>query len=117
MIVNGVEFTVAQKGKAQAVQIQNILRWLSANAKPVLDRITDEHGNISVGNWLDIITVLGEVVTADSLILLFSAVLGSDTKFAEENFDLEVLVSGIEELWAHPTYRRVFERFFSTSSS
>lgn len=108
-------YDLNKKGRSQAEQISNLIRWLSKYGTDIAEEITNEDGDVSVpGNTQEIFSVLNGVVSADALIDLFVVVVGCSEKEADEHFDIIYLIDGVQALLMQERYIKVINRFFST---
>jgi hypothetical protein len=116
--VAGKKFDVVKKGREQAVQVIDIAKWLKTYGIDSLDELANEEGEVQIDSGVDFISQVIESLSADALIDLYTILLGTSKKFADENFDIAVLVeAGIMVYENQPSFRRLIERFFSTSTS
>lgn len=110
------EYSLEKKGREQAKQLSDIIRWLAHYSPPLFKAFSNEEGDLVFGNVLDNIVKISEVVSTDSLLELFVVVTGCSEKEAEKHFDIIDLIDGIATLFDNPKYKKVVDRFFSTVS-
>lgn len=116
VMVGTKEYNLEKKGREQAKQLSDIIRWLAQYSPPLFKAFSNEAGDLVFGNVLDNIVKISEVVSTDSLLELFVVVTGCSEKEAEKHFDIIDLIDGIIILFDNPKYRKVVDRFFSTVS-
>lgn len=110
--IGGEEYNVVKKGLAQAEQVANLGSWLSANLSEMR---LPEGRDLVFTDYL--IALLGSL-SGRSLVEVFSIVFGCPKKVASEEFDFGLLIEGFMALYAGQTsFKRLVDRFFSTSNS
>lgn len=113
-------FELLKRGRAQAIQIQEIGKWLAKYGSDLMSIIGSMPEDME-GNLAQNLVYLGELLSslsADAMIDLFRVALGCTPEFAEENFDVVVLIEAVISIYnEHPTIKRLVDRFFSGTSS
>lgn len=118
MHVAGKEFKIVKKGREQAAQVIDVAKWLKNYGLVALQDMAGEEGEVKVESGADFISNIIDNLSPDALIDLYSILLGSSKKFAEENFDIGDLIEAGSLIYENqPSFRRLIERFFSTSTS
>lgn len=117
VVVAGEEFNVIKTGRDQASQVLAIAKWIKDHGADSLGSMANEEGEIKTEGGASFISNLVEGLTVDALIELYVIVLGCSKKFANEHFDIAVLIESLVLIYEEqPSFRRLFERFFSTST-
>jgi len=117
LYVNGKPFKLVTQGRAQAVQVQGLVKWASKYGADIFNEL-QKANNVNSEGGIGFLLGLLEFVTDDALVDLFRALSGCTQEEAELYFDAATLVeAGIVVYEKHPTVRRLLDRFFSTSDS
>jgi hypothetical protein len=112
--INGEEFTVVKRGRAQAEQVVNASTWLTRYGKDMYDKVSDSES----ASGLEIFMSIVESLSADALIDMFVVVFGCDKAFADEHFDVAMLIEGVVALYdGSNSVKELVSRFFSNSAS
>jgi len=116
--INGVEYNLVKTGRDQAEQIAKFSAWLSAYAfsalSDVAEKRAENEAEVGTENYL---TNILSNLSADSLLELFSIVIGCNKKVSEEYFDFGVLVDSVLVFWDKQTgIQKLVNRFFSTTT-
>ncbi len=116
--IAGKTFELVKSGREQAEQVVSLGKWMNQYGLPALEGMMNEEGEIVFSGGLDLLQEIIGSLTADALIDLYIVVLGCSKKFADENFDIAVLIDAIVEVYeAQPSLGRVLSRFFSQTTS
>jgi len=109
VIVNDQEFSV---GKASAAQVSGIAR--------ILSRIGSAAGkgaqDLSDGDYLSVIAAIVGAVDEDELVSLAALCIGSDEKFAKDNFDLVWVTEALAVLIEETNLDAVIKNFMRIAS-
>lgn len=117
-VVDGKEYELIKKGRAQADQVIDLGKWISAYGLPAASLLFDDQGNISFENGFDLISKVINVLDSDALIGLFSVIVGCSKKVSEKAFDAADLIDYTIYVYENqPSLKRVISRFFSEDSS
>ncbi len=112
------EFNLIRTGRDQAEQVIHIGKWLSQYGLPALQTLADEEGTIQVNSGFELLGALVEHLSVDALIDLFALILGCSTKFANEHFDIAILIDATTIMYeSQPSFQKVISRFFSPTTS
>jgi hypothetical protein len=118
--IDGEVFELLKRGRAQAIQIQEIGRWLSKYGSDLMGIIGSMPENME-DNLSQNLVYLGELLSslsADAMVDLFRVAIGCTSEFAEEKFDVAILIDAVITIYnEHPTIKRLVDRFFSGNSS
>lgn len=116
--VNGVEFELIKRGRAQAVQVYSLGQWLSRYGGILVSIFTEKPEELDISEGLAFFgNILGSI-EPDALLDLYEIAFGCTEEFCEENFDIADLVDAVMMIYnEHPTIRRLVDRFFSTNNS
>lgn len=116
--VAGKTFELVKTGREQAEQVVSLGKWMNQYGLPALEGMMNEDGEVVFEGGLDLLQEVIESLTADALIDLFVVILGCTKKFADENFDIAVLIDAVIEVYeAQPSIGKVLSRFFSQTTS
>jgi hypothetical protein len=119
--VEGTRFQLIKKGRAQVRQVKDIGRWLAIHGPVIFDALRSVEGGeeeAGPGAGLGQIGKVVEALSEDSLLDLYQVVLGCEKQFAEEYFDIMVMIDAATLVYKeHPTVARLVDRFFSTKDS
>jgi hypothetical protein len=116
--IGGKQFQPAKKGREQADQVVVAAQWLGTYGSKILAEVSDEDGQIQIGDVWELIDSISKAVTTDALIDLFVVVYGCPKSFANKHFDIGYLVEGLMILWDEsPGIRQLVQRFFSSPDS
>ncbi len=111
-------FELVQSGREQAEQVVSLGKWMNQYGLPALEGMMNEEGEIVFEGGLDLLQEIISGLTADALIDLYIVVLGCSKKFANEHFDIAVLIDAIVAVYeAQPSLGKVLSRFFSQTTS
>ncbi len=111
-------FELVKSGREQAEQVVSLGKWMNQYGLPALEGMMNEEGEIEFSGGLDLLQEIVGSLTADALIDLYVVVLGCSKKFANENFDIAVLIDAVVEVYeAQPSIGKVLSRFFSQTTS
>jgi hypothetical protein len=113
-------FELLKKGRAQAEQIHDLSKWLAQYGGALVDVFAarDEDDEMSSFEGLAFLGQIGDVITPDAMLELYRIVIGCTPEYAEENFDVVVLIDAVKAVYdGHPAIRQLVERFFSENSS
>ncbi len=115
--IGGVEYKVIKKGIGQANQVASAGRWLAVYGSPAIKMIQDdpEYANMS---GLEILGALLSTLNGEALVELFDIVFGCGIAVANEEFDIELMIDGLNSLYQNsPAIKRLVGRFFSKPTS
>ncbi len=116
--VAGKTFELVKTGRGQAEQVVALGKWMNQYGLPALEGMMNEEGEVAFEGGLDLLQEIIGVLTVDALIDLFVVILGCSKKFADENFDIAILIDAVIELYdAQPSLGKVLGRFFSQTTS
>ena len=115
--VGGQTFDLYKKGGEQARQVTKILKWLGKYATPIIAEFSNDEGRIVFDDTFQFLSSVAQVLDDVALMDAFQIVLGCDSAFAEENFDILVLADSVQALFNNETYKNAISRFFGGSSS
>ena len=111
-------FELVKTGREQAEQVVALGKWVNQYGLPALEGMMNEEGEVTFEGGLDLLQGIIGSLTADALIDLFVVILGCSKKFANENFDIAILIDAVFEVYdAQPSLGRVLSRFFSQTTS
>ncbi len=111
-------FELVKSGREQAEQVVSLGKWMNQYGLPALEGMMNEEGEVEFSGGLDLLQEIIEGLTADALIDLYIVVFGCSKKFADEHFDIAVLIDAIVEVYeAQPSLGKVLSRFFSQTTS
>lgn len=113
-VIEGQEFNVVKRGRAQAEQVAMLGLWLSKHGKSIFDVVNASGSDSGIAIFMGVI----EALTPDALIDLFVVEFGCSEEFADEYFDIALLIDGAVALYDNSdTVRNLVSRFFSGSTS
>ena len=116
--VAGRTFELVKTGRGQAEQVVALGKWVNQYGLPALEGMMNEEGEVTFEGGLDLLQGIIGSLTADALIDLFVVILGCSKKFANENFDIAILIDAVFEVYdAQPSLGKVLSRFFSQTTS
>ena len=111
-------FELVKTGREQAEQVVALGKWVNQYGLPALEGMMNEEGEVTFEGGLDLLQGIIGSLTADALIDLFVVILGCSKKFANENFDIAILIDAVFEVYdAQPSLGKVLSRFFSQTTS
>ena len=111
-------FELVKTGREQAEQVVALGKWVNQYGLPALEGMMNEEGEVTFEGGLDLLQGIIGSLTADALIDLFVVILGCSKKFANENFDIALLIDAVFEVYdAQPSLGKVLSRFFSQTTS
>lgn len=117
VFIAGKEYQLISYGVQQARQVHGIMQWASKYGQEIFDAFQSSaelEGMDGLGFLLGILDKL----SVDALIDLFPALTGCSEEEAMLYFDAATLIqAGIVVYEQHPTLRRLFDSFFSTSDT
>lgn len=112
------EFNLLRTGRDQAEQVIHIGKWLSQYGLPALQTLADDEGTIQVNSGFELLGAIVDNLSVDALIDLFTLIIGCSTKFANENFDIAILIDAATIMYeSQPSFQKVISRFFSPTTS
>ncbi len=118
VILDGKEYPLIKKGKAQADQVIKFTRWLSEYALPIFQGFATPDGSVPDMGYAELIAIILEKLSTEALVELFAVVVGCSSKTANQEFDIGVLIDSATVVWEHqPGLQRIVNRFFSTQGS
>jgi hypothetical protein len=118
VVIAEQEFGLIRTGREQAEQVIQIGKWLSQYGLPALQTLADEEGTIQVNSGFELLGALVENLSVDALIDLFTLIIGCSTKFANEHFDIAILIDATTTMYeSQPSFQKVISRFFSPTTS
>lgn len=118
VVIAEQEFSLIRTGREQAEQVIHIGKWLSQYGLPALQTLADEEGTIQVNSGFELLGALVEHLSVDALIDLFTLIIGCSTKFANEHFDIAILIDATTTMYeSQPSFQKVISRFFSPTTS
>lgn len=116
--INGKKFELIKKGYAQALQLHQMGVWLSRYGNELLDVFSERPAEEM--NSIQGLSFIGRLIggiSPEAMVELFAILLGCSKEFAEEEFDILVLVEAAITVYKeHPTFRRLIDRFFFTTA-
>lgn len=113
--INGVNYSVVKKGRAQARQVAELARWLAIYGTSAYRKL-QQSGDIAEMGGIELMALALGGLDEDALCELFSMVFGCPIDVANEHFDVALLIDGIVALYNNqPAIKRLVERFFSVS--
>ena len=116
--VAGRTFELVKTGRGQAEQVVALGKWVNQYGLPALEGMMNEEGEVTFEGGLDLLQGMIGSLTADALLDLFVVILGCSKKFANENFDIALLIDSVFEVYdAQPSLGKVLSRFFSQTTS
>lgn len=116
--VAGRTFELVKTGRGQAEQVVALGKWVNQYGLPALEGMMNEEGEVTFEGGLDLLQGIIGSLTADALLDLFVVILGCSKKFANENFDIALLIDAVFEVYdAQPSLGKVLSRFFSQTTS
>jgi hypothetical protein len=117
VVIDGKEFELIKRGRAQAVQVYGLGQWLNRYGSVLVTVFTDKPEDLGITEGIAFFgNILGSI-EPDALLGLYEIILGCSANFSEKNFDIADLVDAIVMVYnEHPTIRRLIDRFFSTDS-
>ena len=116
--VAGRTFELVKTGRGQAEQVVALGKWVNQYGLPALEGMMNEEGEVTFEGGLDLLQGIIGSLTADALLDLFVVILGCSKKFANENFDIALLIDSVFEVYdAQPSLGKVLSRFFSQTTS
>ncbi len=116
--VAGRTFELVKTGRGQAEQVVALGKWVNQYGLPALEGMMNEEGEVTFEGGLDLLQGIIGSLTADALLDLFVVILGCSKKFANENFDIAILIDAVFEVYdAQPSLGKVLSRFFSQTTS
>ncbi len=114
--INGVNYSVVKKGRAQARQVADLGRWLAVYGTAAYRKLQTNGGEITEMGGLELLSLALGGLDEDALCELFSMIFGCPMDVANEEFDIALLVDGVVALYNHqPAIKRLVNRFFSVS--
>lgn len=115
--VEGQVLDVVKKGYAQAKQVTELGQWLTKHGGPAITLLTAGI-NVSTDNIIETVSKLVGYITPEAMVDLFATVYGCTREFANENFDISLLVEGAVGLYQNqPAISKLVSRFFSVTPS
>ena len=119
IIVGNSEYPLVKKGRAQAEQVGDLMKWLGRHGGKLFDEMTNDDGEVEMSSTIpELVVDLSKVVTADALMELYVVVTGCNEEEAEEHFDIAQLIDvtiGVFE--KQESFKKVVSRFFSKRGS
>ena len=119
IVVGESEYPLVKKGRAQAKQVEDLLKWLGNYGGQLFDEMTNEEGEVELGTTIpELIVDLSKIVSAEALIELYIVVTGCTEEEADENFDIAQLIDVVVEIFEkQESFKKVVNRFFSKNAS
>lgn len=118
VIIEGIEYNLLKRGRAQAEQLIALGRWINQYGIPAATGMQDDKGEISFNSGTELLTKVLDVLTPDALLALFSLIVGCKSSVSEDNFDVGILIDALTYVYNNnPVVARAIKRFFSGGSS